>query len=101
MTVQARPGLSSIPVYPNAYPEAAAYPSDIPVVALVPSYQLPVGQSYPTSGLSLPADYFYDATIDSSLPDDHAIVHGRQKYYQISFNHHIGFVKAEDVIVKP
>jgi hypothetical protein len=99
MTIKARPGLQSIPVYPSAFPEASAYPADIPPEPLVPAYQLPANQSYATSGLSLPADYYYDATVDYSLPDDHVIVHGNQKYYQISFNHHIGFVKADDVVV--
>ncbi len=99
-TVSAKPGRTSIPVYGGAYPEASAYPSTIPPKALDELYQIPSGQNYATTAEKLPTDYFYDATVNSSLPDDHMIVHGKQKYYQISFNHRIGYVKADDVVVR-
>ena len=58
------------------------------------------GQVYPTTGQAVTSDYYYDATVNYSLPDDHMIVVGKQKYYEISFNHHIGFVKVEDVALQ-
>ncbi len=97
--VTPKAGRASIPVYPGAYPEAAAFPSTIPVQALPPIYTMPAGQFYPASDKEA-SDYFYDATIDFSLPDDHMIVRGNDTYYRISFNHRIGYVKTSDVDVK-
>ena len=96
--IRPKAGLASISVYGQAFPEAAAYPSDIPAQSIVPLYAMSSGQTYVTSGTP-PTDYFYDATINYSLPDDHAIVIGHDRYYQISFNHRQGFVKADDVDV--
>ncbi|HSX17545.1 MAG TPA: N-acetylmuramoyl-L-alanine amidase [Patescibacteria group bacterium] len=92
-------GLASIAVYGGAYPESSAYPATIPDQSLTPLYQLPAGQTYVSAG-KVPTDYFYDATIDFSLPDDHMIVKGNEKYYQITFNHKQAYVKAADVQVK-
>lgn len=92
-------GRSSIPVYGGAYPESAAYPSDVPDQSLTPLYTMPAGQLYTTSG-KVPTDYFYDATINFSLPDDHVIVHGSDKYYQITFDHRQAYVKASDVDIQ-
>ena len=100
LTVTPKSGLSSISVYGAAYPEASAYPSAIPVQSFDTLYTIPAGQSYTTTGQNLPTDYYYDATINYSLPDDHAIVHGTTKYYQITINHRIGYVKADDVVIK-
>jgi N-acetyl-anhydromuramyl-L-alanine amidase AmpD len=98
-TITPKPGKSSVAVYGVAYPEASAYPSTIPVQNFDTLYNIAAGQSYTTTSENLPTDYFYDATINYSLPDDHAIVRGNQKYYQISLNHRIGFVKADDVVL--
>lgn len=97
-TLKPRTGLNSLPVYGVAYPEASAYPADVPFQNINQLYSIPAGQVYATSG-PVPDDYFYDATIDYSLPDDHIIVQGNQKYYQISFNHRFAYVKANDVEV--
>ena len=95
-----RAGLASIPVYGAAYPEKSAYPSVVPVTKVVKlTYTIPAGQEYPTIGV-VPTDYYYAATINSSLPDDHTIIIGKTAYYQISFNHRKFFVKAKDVTVK-
>lgn len=99
LTITPMYGKSSIPVYGVAYPEAAAYPAAIPVQKFDALYTIPAGQLYSTTVQYLPTDYFYDATINSSLPLDHMIVHGGQLYYQISLNHRIGYVKATDVIL--
>ena len=93
-------GLASIPVYGAAYPEASAYPSAVPVTKVVKlSYTIPAGQEYPTIG-TVPTDYYYAATIDSTLADDHTIIIGKTAYDQISYNHRKFFVKAKDVTIK-
>jgi N-acetyl-anhydromuramyl-L-alanine amidase AmpD len=99
VVITPRPGLTSIPVYGSAYPEASAYPAAVPVPAIAPvSYTIPAGQEYVTSG-QVPDDYYYAKTINSSLPDDHTVISGQTGYYQISFNHREFFVKASDVLV--
>jgi hypothetical protein len=93
-------GLASIPVYGAAYPRASAYPPAVPVTKIVKlSYAIAAGQEYPTIG-TVPTDYYYAATINSSLPDDHTVIVGRTAYYQISYNHRKFFVRAKDVTVK-
>jgi hypothetical protein len=92
-------GLSSIPVYGAAYPGAEAYPSTISPRPFDELYHVSAGQKYATTGEWLPNDYFYDATVDYSKPDDHMIVRGHTRYYQISLNHRIGYVKASDVVL--
>ncbi|MDB5178705.1 MAG: putative secreted protein [Patescibacteria group bacterium] len=99
-SITPKTGLSSIPVYGRAYPEAGAYSGGaVPVQSVVPlQYTIPGGQSYATSGLA-PTDYYYAWTIDAHLPDDHTVVIGQDKYYQIQFNQRLAYVKASDVVV--
>jgi N-acetyl-anhydromuramyl-L-alanine amidase AmpD len=97
--VTPKAGKTAVPVYAGAYPEAAAFPATIPVQTLEPLYEMPAGQFYPRIQKEA-SDYFYDATIDFSLPDDHMIVRGNDKYYRIAFNHRLGYVKTTDVDVK-
>jgi N-acetyl-anhydromuramyl-L-alanine amidase AmpD len=98
--VTPKQGRTSIPVYGAAYPEASAYPSAVPAVKVVKlSYTIPAGQEYPTTG-TVPTGYYYAATINSSLPDDHTIIIGNTAYDQISFNHRKFFVRAGDVTLK-
>jgi N-acetyl-anhydromuramyl-L-alanine amidase AmpD len=93
-------GLASIPVYGAAYPEASAYPPAVPATKIVKlSYTIPAGQEYPTTG-TVPTDYYYAATINSSLADDHTIIIGKTAYDQISYNHRKLFVQATDVTIK-
>jgi hypothetical protein len=93
-------GLASIPVYGAAYPEASAYPSAVPVTKIVKlSYTIPAGQEYPTIG-TVPTDFYYAATINSSLTDDHTIIIGKTAYDQISYNHRKFLVQAKDVTIK-
>lgn len=93
---------TSIPVYGDAYPEASAYPSDgtVPVQALQPLYTMPAGQKYAANLQNLPSDYFYDQTINYSMPHDHMVVVGSNKFYQIQFNHRTAYVLASDVKVQ-
>jgi N-acetyl-anhydromuramyl-L-alanine amidase AmpD len=91
-----KPGLSSIPVYGEAYPEASAYPANVPAQPLSPlQYTLPAGQSYVVGG-STHGEYFYSKTFDTS---DQAWVKGRQKYYEIQFGQRVAFVNADDVVL--
>jgi N-acetyl-anhydromuramyl-L-alanine amidase AmpD len=101
LVVQPKPGVTSVPVYGRAYPEASAYPSDIPVqtVSALP-YTIKPGQAYAYGGTT-PTGYYYAKTIDDSLPDDHTYVAGQDKYLTIQIGHRIGFVKAADVDVVP
>jgi hypothetical protein len=93
-------GKTSIAVYGAPYPEAAAYPSAVPVPATGPlSYTIKAGQRYPAAGL-VATDYYYAVTINSSKPDDHTLILGKTLYYQISFNHRKFFVLASDVTPK-
>lgn len=100
LTITPRDGVSSIPVYTSATPEASAFPADVPPQSEQTAYSMPAGQRYTTLAPTVASDYYYDATVNYSLPDDHIIVAGNQKYYEISFNHHIGFVKVEDVVLQ-
>ncbi|MEU9607174.1 N-acetylmuramoyl-L-alanine amidase [Streptomyces sp. NPDC048057] len=89
-----REGLAEVPVYGRAYPEAAAYPADVPVQALSPlPYRLLAGQRY-VVGDRVPGEYLYAPTFDTSA---HRVVRGQESYYQIQFGHRIAFVKAADV----
>lgn len=92
-------GKTSIPLYGRAYPEANAFPSSIPVQAITPlPYTIPAGQKYVSYGRT-PTDFLYASTFDSSVPDDHTVVMGHEKYYQVSYNQRQGYVKASDVDV--
>lgn len=95
--VTPRPGLASVPVYGSAFPEPSAYPADVPVQANSPlAYSFPAGQAYVTTGL-VPDDYYHAVTFDNSAPDDHTVIHGTTRYYQIVYNHRFYYVNAADV----
>lgn len=86
--VTPRPGLSSIPVYGRAYPE------NISTATL--GYTIPAGQVYVAKDL-VGADY-YDATTFDAL-DTYRVFTGSTRFYEISFNHRIAFLRASDVEV--
>ncbi|WP_414638527.1 N-acetylmuramoyl-L-alanine amidase [Actinophytocola sp.] len=91
-------GKASIPVYGRAYPEAAAYPSNIPVQAVTPlQYSLPAGQKY-SVGLVAGSEYYWATTFDAS---NHTVVRGETRYVQIQFGHRVMFVNAADVDLRP
>lgn len=95
--VTPKPGMSSVPLYGSAFPEASAYPSVVPVRANDPlTYTIPAGQAYVTSGM-VPDDFYYAVTYNSSKPDDHTVITGKTKYYEITYNHRFFYVKAADV----
>ncbi|MDX3745429.1 N-acetylmuramoyl-L-alanine amidase [Streptomyces sp. AK08-02] len=92
--VTPKDGLSEIPVYGRAYPEASAYPAGVPVQAVSPlSYKLPAGQKY-VAGEKVPGEYDYAVTFDTA---SHRVVVGKDQYYEIQFGHRVAFVRAADV----
>ncbi len=94
--VTGRRGATTIPVYGRAYPEAAAYPAEIPVQTVSPLvYEIPADQRY-ALGLRTPSEYYWAVTFD---PTNHQVVRG-EEYYQIQLGHRIGFVRAADVRVR-
>ncbi|MGW0226881.1 N-acetylmuramoyl-L-alanine amidase [Actinopolymorpha singaporensis] len=97
--VKPKQGKASVQIYGRAYPEAAAYPPDVPVQALVPlQYTWPAGQDY-VLGLQAEAEYYRAVTFD---PADHQVIRGQMRYYQVQFGHRVGYVLADDVdLVSP
>ncbi len=91
-------GKDSIPVYGRAYPEASAYPENIPPQAVTPlQYTLPAGQRYSVGQLA-GSEYYWAVTYDAS---NHTVVRGQTKYVQIQFGHRVMFVNAADVDLRP
>jgi N-acetyl-anhydromuramyl-L-alanine amidase AmpD len=98
LVVTPKKGKATIPVYGRAYPEAAAYPSNIPAQSIVPlQYTLSAGERY-TLGQMARSEYYWANTFDAT---NHTVVRGKTKYYQIQFGHRVMFVNAEDVDVLP
>ncbi|MFJ9349972.1 N-acetylmuramoyl-L-alanine amidase [Streptomyces sp. NPDC101237] len=98
LVVTPKAGLTSVPVYGRAYPEAAAYPSGVPAQAVSPlPYTIPAGQEY-VIGDVLRGEYYYAVTFDT---DTHRVVAGKDLYYEIQYGHRIEFVRAADVTVAP
>ncbi|MGW3115668.1 N-acetylmuramoyl-L-alanine amidase [Streptomyces sp. NPDC001107] len=94
--VTPKPGLDSVPVYGRAYPEASAYPAEVPAQAVSPlPYTLPKGQKY-VVGDKVPGEYYYAVTFTT---DSHRVVVGKDLYYEIQFGHRVAFVRAADVKV--
>ena len=95
LLVTPKAGVTSIPVYGAAFPEAAAYAKlGIPARTRTPIYNMPAGQVYVSSGVVESSDYY--AKIFNA-PQTYKVVKGEDEFYQISFNHRIAFVKKSDV----
>lgn len=91
-------GLSEIPVYGRAYPEAGAYPEGVPVQPVSPlPYKLLKGQRY-VVGDKVPGEYFHAPTFDTAR---HRVVVGKDQYVEIQFGHRVAYVRAADVQVLP
>ncbi|PWI13491.1 N-acetylmuramoyl-L-alanine amidase [Streptomyces sp. Act143] len=98
LVVTPKEGLTSVPVYGRAYPEAAAYPAGVPAQAVSPlPYTLPAGQRY-VVGDKVPGEYYYAVTFTT---DSHRVVVGKDLYYEIQYGHRVAFVRAADVDVRP
>ncbi|MGW7418260.1 N-acetylmuramoyl-L-alanine amidase [Streptomyces sp. NPDC054863] len=88
-----RDGLRDVPVYGRAYPEASAYPADVPVQPVVPlAYRIPAGQRY-VVGQRTAGEYFYAPEYGRTG----RVIRGKEIYYEIQYGHRIGYVKASDV----
>ena len=98
-TVVQAAGAEPVKVYGRAYPESAAYAgTQVPDQGVAPlGYTVKPGQSYVLADDTVRTDYYYAKTYDSSLPGDHTVVVGQDRYYQIWFGHRIAFVRAADV----
>ena len=77
---------ASIPVY------GRAYPSSVSTATL--GYTIPAGQTYVAKDL-VGADYYSASTFNA--PETYSLITSNEKFYEISFNHRIAFVKATDV----
>ncbi len=86
-----RAGLASIPVY------GRAYPSSVSTATL--GYGIPAGQVYVSTG-TVGASYYSASTYNA--PSTYAVYKSEsERFYQISFNHRLAFVRASDVEVIP
>lgn len=93
-------GDEPVAVYGRAYPEEAAYPAEIPYQPVEPlQYAIEPGQSYPVADASVPTDYYYAKSYNDSIPGDHTVVRGDDRYLQIWFGHRFAYVRAADVSV--
>jgi len=81
-------GLASIPVY------GRAYPSSVSTATL--GYTIPAGQTYVAKDL-VGADYYSASTYNA--PETYSVLTGPERFYEISFNHRLAFVRATDVDV--
>ena len=89
MLITPRPGVTSIPVY------GRAYPSSVSTATL--GYSIPAGQEYVADG-NVGADYYSATTYDA--PSTYSVVSSNsERFYEISFNHRIAYVRASDVEV--
>lgn len=95
-------GNSAVPVYGRAYPEQAAYPSEIPYQTVAPlQYSIQPGQAYVLADADIQTDYYYAKTFECAfLPLDCTQVVGQDEYYEIWFGHRMAYVRAADVQVR-
>jgi N-acetyl-anhydromuramyl-L-alanine amidase AmpD len=87
--VRPKAGVSSIPVYGRAYPESVST-EPLP-------YTIPAGQVYVAKDL-VQADYYNAPTFTTNV-SDHQVVKGTSRFYVVSFNHRLAFLKSTDVDV--
>ncbi|TMU84357.1 N-acetylmuramoyl-L-alanine amidase [Bacillus sp. BHET2] len=99
IVVTPKEGKTGIPVYGVAYPEAEAFPGDIPVREMSPlQYTLSPGQNYVAT--EKVKGSYYSAPVYTYNPETtHKIVWGDDEFYLIHLNHRLAFVRASDVDV--
>ena len=93
-------GDAPVPVYGRAYPEATAYPAEIPAQSIVPltQYSIKPGQAYALADADPTTDYYYAKTYNCAyVAKDCTDVVGKDRYYQIWFGHRFAYVRAADV----
>lgn len=100
IVIKPKGGMVSIPVYGAAYPEEAAYDGtgieEWAKGVAEPLYQIPEGQFYVATG-PFKSSYYHAKYFND--PKTNQVVIGEEEYYQIFFNHRLGFVKKGDVEV--
>ncbi|THA27431.1 N-acetylmuramoyl-L-alanine amidase [Streptomyces sp. RKND-216] len=96
--VTPKEGRGPVAVYGRAYPEAGAYPEDVPVQAIerLP-YELKAGQRY-VVGLRTRGSFLSAQSYDPSGRKA-VLVRGERRYVQVQFGHRVAFVDARDVRV--
>ena len=99
LTVTPKAGRSEVSVYGRAYPEEAAYEGyEIPYQTVTPlQYTIKAGQSYVVAEADPESNYYYAKSYADTIPDDHTVVNGQDRYYQIWFGHRFAYVRAADV----
>ena len=84
-----KPGLAPIPVY------GTAYPSSVSTATL--GYTIPAGQEYVADG-NVGADYYWAKIFNA--PSTYSVyASNSERFYEISFNHRVAYVRASDVQV--
>ncbi|RNB89437.1 N-acetylmuramoyl-L-alanine amidase [Brevibacillus fluminis] len=96
--VTPKEGLDSISVYGHAFPDPDDYPEGVPQRTSVPlQYTIEKGQVY-VAAEKVKSNIFV-APVYVTDPDENVMVYGKEEYYEINFNHRVGFVRASDVDV--
>lgn len=105
--VTSKNGQATAPVYGAAIPKLEEYPDDFdpPAGAIsnptpLGGYTVNTGQRYRVIEGPMKASYFYDWTIDNSLPYEETNFMGEDNYYLIQYGNRQYFVNANDVEVK-
>jgi hypothetical protein len=93
--IHPKPGVESISVYGEAFPEAAAFPSGSRPPTVVPISSIPAGQVYVATD-RITSNYVRPRAVTTNGAGQN-VVTGHDVYDQIFFNHRIAFVKADDV----
>ena len=107
-------GSAAVQVYGRTYPEPSAYPPSQATFGATAAqgidyddlpYKIPAGQVYTAVAGQTAGDYYqYNGVYTASdttcaAAADQCMVTGSTTYYQIRYNHRIGYVKASDVQV--
>ncbi len=100
--VTPRLGLSSIPVYGRAYPQASTYPAGFtgPSNSSL-DYRIPAGQRYVVTQSNALTQWYNNATINNSQPYDHVVFTStdpNDQYLAIQFYGRYMYVKRSDVV---
>jgi len=101
-----KPGLASVQVYGRPLPNKNEYPADFtPPSGSVPyptplPYKIPAGQQYAVTEGEVPNDHYFAWTYNASLPYDHTVFKGGERYLRLTYNGREAFVKAAEVEVK-
>jgi hypothetical protein len=95
--IRPKAGQLLVEVYGEAAPEASAYLGGVPPHLAEPIDFIEAGQTYVATDLV--SSDFYDAFSYATRASAYPLVRGQQKYYQIFYNHRLGYVKADDVQV--